>query len=55
MAGFTDEATGAIQLFFDWPRGDMGVNLRPVYGLAGGGSPGLASASSLIAISVRMT
>ena len=31
MAGFTDEATGAIQLFFDWPRGDMGVNLLDRY------------------------
>jgi hypothetical protein len=31
MAGFTDEALGAIQLFFDWPRGLAGIELLDRY------------------------
>lgn len=30
-AGFPDNALGSIQLFFEWPRGDMGVNLLDRY------------------------
>ncbi len=30
-AGFPDQATGAIQLFFEWPRGDSGVQLLDRY------------------------
>lgn len=31
MAEFPDEALGAIQLFFEWPRGDSGVQLLDRY------------------------
>jgi len=31
MAGFNDEALTGIQLFFEWPRGDTGVNLLDRY------------------------
>jgi len=31
MAGFNDEALTGIQLFFEWPRGDLGVNLLDRY------------------------
>ena len=31
MAGFPDEALAAIQLFFDWPRGQTGVDLLDRY------------------------
>ena len=30
-AGFTDEALSSIQLHFEWPRGDQGVNLLDRY------------------------
>ena len=31
MAGFPDDALGAIQLFFEWPRGKQGVDLLDRY------------------------
>lgn len=34
MAGFTDDALTAIQLFFEWPRGQSGVDLLDRYLIA---------------------
>lgn len=31
MAGFTDDALAGIQLFFDWPRGQSGIDLLDRY------------------------